>query len=1695
MLSASLALDLSINGVPSEAAPGPEVGLGAPVTRAYVVSNVGDEPIYGLRLDDDWGTAFDSADDGQPAARVQIASEPQTPVGTIEARFSDSRPTTFLVDPFRPYLYISTYSPGGISVINTETLQLEYRIEGGDGADVLAMSPDGKRLLSLRGSSQFNVIDLEARRRITSVQLAGENQGLTVDGTGAVYLNSSNGVHQVSPETGQVIRSTEFTACDYGRLLADTLSDMLVVSSSGCMQGIGLQTTPPTNAWKVLTKGYGAILAGDAFTIESDSTNSKYQLVRRDLNTGVVEATTIIPAPANALVPSPGLEVIYVILDDQHVEAFDARTLTSLGIVTNHVGERDSRGVAAVDVSGRHLFIKESGVVVAYSTGRARAHNVGDLNGNWVLDVGESWEFFAEGVARGGAHEYTITASGIGTESGERTQVRETAHYLGVGAAIGLRWSINGATGDPLSTLSIAQGKLIAWVYTVANDGGLPLDQVELVNDGGTPDDDTDDFRPRYLAGDDDQNGLLDLNEEWLFGFAELASAGPHQHRARVSAVVVGENPSAVGGQNVVTDEVVAAYFGSDYRVQVAVFIQGEPAGVGPGPRVPAFTPVQRQYRVTNPGNAPLWSVYIRDDRGTEDWQDDLAITSHTGDLNRDGWLGTDEEWVFEVNTVAMVGANDSTVTVQADTSIDRRSSVSATAECHFFTTRADLKVEARVAGQVWNGAPGPITYVGEELTTDYLVSNPGSLPLEKVVLSEDNGTPGDSSDDWFPQFLGGDRNVNGLLDPGEVWRYSYTDTARRGQYQGSVLARGRVVDDQAAPGGASEIVQATAKTFHRGAAASVDVVAEANGKDAGSSPGPSIPIDSPVEVRFHIRNTGTDPLTIQRVSDVSYPGDEDPVTPEYASGDQNGNGRLDLNETWVYREARIARPFLHRHEIVVLAIDPFGREVESASAAFYDGTGASISLQTGVLGRDVGPPRHADVVGNAPVTFSFSVTNRGDVDLGYVTVVSDHCTPTSADDATAWLLGGDIHGDGVLGLGETWVLTTVLRAELGEATCSATATARPVGSSGQALPNSEPVVATEVFRYFGWKVDVTTGVMVNGQPATGPAVVVENGQPLEWRVEVTNSGNAALTGLTVVGDSSSNPTGVGRQLPLPPVPMEVPISASPMVAFERLAISQLLRDPRRPYVYASVPTINSIVVINTNTLELERLLDVASFPRGMALTPDGNQLVVANSGARELSVIDLETWRAKASIPLPLIPQDVKVGADGGIWVLGLSELDRVDPGSGKLKQIDRWIGTRSGKLAINKTGDRLYHAMFEWPHASVTQYDISSDPPQRLAEIGPYTDQLAGTGRDLVLSENGEVVSLVMSGLSQIPTFDTAGMSPIAPFDVGALPRAIAYSPNGREAYAADASGKVQVWSDGELQPLWSFEVSGQVSQLLVDHEKHLLLVVTDSGLLVFSTKPSVRDLNAGDLNGSGILEPGETWYFTAKDNWTAGEHQTRFTVAGEVAHGYPEGVFTRTTAGHYLGIESVAVRENIAGVVLAGMPSTSLSPVVTDSRFEVKDGTVRLKENQYLRFPQDDGLEVRVLSNDPEPMVARSFVLSIVPNACPWRNALEARDVNADGMVTPLDVLLVINALNSGTAGILGVRPESLTRYYDVDGDGELSPVDAISVINWLNQAGGVGEARVPEESGKRQVDDRFEDVDWLAGLVRWEEDDGP
>jgi hypothetical protein len=77
--------------------------------------------------------------------------------------------------------------------------------------------------------------------------------------------------------------------------------------------------------------------------------------------------------------------------------------------------------------------------------------------------------------------------------------------------------------------------------------------------------------------------------------------------------------------------------------------------------------------------------------------------------------------------------------------------------------------------------------------------------------------------------------------------------------------------------------------------------------------------------------------------------------------------------------------------------------------------------------------------------------------------------------------------------------------------------------------------------------------------------------------------------------------------------------------------------------------------------------------------------------------------------------------------------------------------------------------------------------------------------------------------------------------------------------------------------------------------------------------------------------------------------------------------------------------------------------------------------------------------------------------------WQNPVLRHDVNNDGLISPLDALVVINEINRSGARVLTGTTLAAPPYYDVNGNREIEALDVLVVINFLNAnpASGEGE----------------------------------
>ena len=410
---------------------------------------------------------------------------------------------------------------------------------------------------------------------------------------------------------------------------------------------------------------------------------------------------------------------------------------------------------------------------------------------------------------------------------------------------------------------------------------------------------------------------------------------------------------------------------------------------------------------MTNPGSLSLVNVTVTDDNGTPAIAgDDFAATFVGGDTNLNGLLDPDETWTYTATgTVGVAeycnigtasGANVGVTATATDTACYRVPPV----------PQPKIAIVKLVNGLDANdGATGPELVPGSTVTWTYLVTNPGSLSLANVTVIDDNGTPAIAGDDFAATFVGGDTNLNGLLDPDETWTYTATGTVGVAQYCNIGTASG-------ANAGVTATATDTA-CYRVPPPPQIAIVKLVNGRDANTAAdGPQLLSGSSVNWTYVVTNPGTVSLANVTVTDdngtPAIAGDDFQAI--FTGGDSNGNGLLDPNETWTYTATGTVGVAQYCNVGTASGANA-GTTATASDAACYrvrPPEPPQVAIVKLVNGVDANAPASGPLLTpGASVTWTYVVTNPGTVSLANVTVTDDNGTP--ADRGRR--LPGDLHG------------------------------------------------------------------------------------------------------------------------------------------------------------------------------------------------------------------------------------------------------------------------------------------------------------------------------------------------------------------------------------------------------------------------------------------------------------------------------------------------------------------------------------------------------------------------------------------------------------------------------------------------------------------------------------------------------------
>ncbi|MES2924810.1 MAG: YncE family protein [Verrucomicrobiota bacterium] len=283
---------------------------------------------------------------------------------------------------------------------------------------------------------------------------------------------------------------------------------------------------------------------------------------------------------------------------------------------------------------------------------------------------------------------------------------------------------------------------------------------------------------------------------------------------------------------------------------------------------------------------------------------------------------------------------------------------------------------------------------------------------------------------------------------------------------------------------------------------------------------------------------------------------------------------------------------------------------------------------------------------------------------------------------------------------------------------------------------------------------------------------------------------------------------------------------------------TDIVRDANRDRVYCAVPSQNSVVVIDSESLEIVATLFTGSQPAALSISIDGSKLYVANSGStiQGIAEVDLDALTVSKYIVTQQPPTDVTIG-NGTVYSLEGSSIRAYvasdgSTKSGTLSTYSGGVSVYGGILEISPDGSILYYYQTGLSPSSWYRINVASWPGTSI-QSGTY----GSNGQDMALSSDGQWITFASGSpysVQKSPANNPASV--VGQMDTGAYPRAVTYSPDGTRLFAVHTQDHIDVWNANTFVQLTPITSPGEARDLECDRKGKVLFAGTSTGLRAY-------------------------------------------------------------------------------------------------------------------------------------------------------------------------------------------------------------------------------------------------------------------
>lgn len=628
------------------------------------------------------------------------------------------------------------------------------------------------------------------------------------------------------------------------------------------------------------------------------------------------------------------------------------------------------------------------------------------------------------------AGSYTNTGFARATPPGGLADVtdQDDSHYFGADPSVSMLKLTNDQIAHDMPGPYVLANDPVTWTYIITNTGNVALTVAAVVDDRGVavtcPNPDVAVASWTACAGSD------------------LAIAGQYTNTAEVQASApAGDDVTAVDSSH---------YYGVDPAVLIKKLTNGQDANQAPGPFIPEGDPVSWTYIVTNTGNITLTKITVTDNH-------DISVSCEPAPVSRG------QAKICAGSGIAISGQYSNTGMVLATPLFGP--DVTWSDDSYYYGSSPDITVVKRTNGISAEIEPGPYIKVGDPVTWTYEIINSGNITLTGIAVTDGKLGPISCPSD--------------VLGQGQSTSCQASGVASAGQYSNTVTAVGMPPVGQNVSG--------EGVSYYYGVDAEISLKKLTNGQPGANPPGPYVIVGDLVNWTFIVSNTGNSTLTDIVLNDDQLGA----VTCPSTALESGQHMSCQVNDT--------ATAGQHTNTATVEGRPPVGPSVSDQDSSHYYGVDPGVATKKLTNGQEASRAPGPYVLEGNPVSWTYIVTNTGNITLTTVTVTDSRGEEVTCEQNS-------------LGLDAAMTCVASGIAGSGQYSNTAQVTAGPLFGP--------QVIASDTSFYFGMSPELKLTKRTNSQiarSAPGPYILVN--QPVTWTYDITNSGNITLSAIVLVDD------------------------------------------------------------------------------------------------------------------------------------------------------------------------------------------------------------------------------------------------------------------------------------------------------------------------------------------------------------------------------------------------------------------------------------------------------------------------------------------------------------------------------------------------------------------------------------------------